>query len=256
MSLRKSTQRQHVPGPAFVCHVQKEHPGSIGIVGAVYPGQEVIDVILGKHHLFDSGKQLRLLLPHPQKLRSREAGKGDVGRPLGEPVPAHGLVQVGNLLCCPAVVPQNGGADRPGPPRPGPPGRASDRRRQCRPPGSRRSPPGEGGFPPTRPSASPPGSAGSSPAWGIPGDSPWKPHGGSPPLRSSAAASLPRCPNQFQCTASHTSSFRNPGCSGSHRLGLLYTKPPGVFNQLVKISHGSSMAPADDIAQGEFCCTQ
>ena len=113
MSLRKSTQRQHVPGPAFVCHVQKEHPGSIGIVGAVYPGQEVIDVILGKHHLFDSGKQLRLLLPHPQKLRSREAGKGDVGRPLGEPVPAHGLVQVGNLLCCPAVVPQNGGADDP-----------------------------------------------------------------------------------------------------------------------------------------------
>ena len=41
LSLRKSTQRQHVPGPAFVCHVQKEHPGSVGIVGAVYPGQEV-----------------------------------------------------------------------------------------------------------------------------------------------------------------------------------------------------------------------
>ena len=79
----------------------------------MHPSEEIVDVILGQHHLFDPGEALRLLLPHPQELRGRKTSKGDVGRPGGEAVCAHRLIQIGDLLCRPAIVPQDGRANDP-----------------------------------------------------------------------------------------------------------------------------------------------
>ena len=111
--LREAAQVQHLLGPALVLHVQQQHAAGVGVVGAVDPGEDVVDVVLGEHHLFDAGEVLRLVFPHPQHLGGGEAGEGDVGRPGGQLVLAHGLVEVVHLPGGAAVVPQDGRADHP-----------------------------------------------------------------------------------------------------------------------------------------------
>ena len=69
---------QHFPAPTFVFNVQQQHARSIGIIGAVYTGQLVVDVILRQHDLFDAGEVVRLVFPHPKQLWCGEACKGNV----------------------------------------------------------------------------------------------------------------------------------------------------------------------------------
>ena len=92
-------------------HVQEEHSGGVGAVGAVDACEEVVDVVLGEHDFCDLGVVLGLILPHPQDFGSGETGKGDVGRQLGQLLLANLVVEVVHLLGGAAVVPQNGGAN-------------------------------------------------------------------------------------------------------------------------------------------------
>ena len=77
----------------------------------MYAGEQVVDVVLGEHDLRDPREVARLVLPHPQELRGRKPGKGDVGRPARQPVHTNGMVQVIYFFGGSAVIPQNGGTD-------------------------------------------------------------------------------------------------------------------------------------------------
>ena len=89
-------------------HVQQQGAGSVGIVGGVHAGQPVDQVVFGQQDFGDAGKQVRLVLAHPQQLGRGKAGKSDVAGPGAELVIADGLVQVVHLGGGAAVVPQNG----------------------------------------------------------------------------------------------------------------------------------------------------
>lgn len=54
--------------------------GGIRVVGSVYPGKPIVDVILGKHELTNSFEVFRLVLLHPQQFRGGKAREGNIGR--------------------------------------------------------------------------------------------------------------------------------------------------------------------------------
>lgn len=76
----------------------------------MYARQLVHQIIFGQHDLGDAGKQIRFMVPHPQKFGRREAREGDIARARAERLPAHVLIQERRLLGRAAVVPQNGRA--------------------------------------------------------------------------------------------------------------------------------------------------
>ena len=92
-------------------HIQKQRSAGVGTVGAVHAGQTEIDVVLGKHDLVNSGKQIRLILPHPQKFWRCKSGKCNVSRKPGQPVSAQRVVKPASLPGGAAVIPQDGGTD-------------------------------------------------------------------------------------------------------------------------------------------------
>ena len=71
---------QHLSGPAAVLHVEDQHAGSIGHVRAMNAGQPVRNIVLREHDLADPGKILGLFVLHPQDLRRRKAGEGNIRR--------------------------------------------------------------------------------------------------------------------------------------------------------------------------------
>ena len=102
---------QHFFAPALVLHIQQQHAGSIGVIGAVYAGQLVVDVVLRQHDLADLCKVLRLGIAHPQQFGGGKAGKCNVCGVLAQVFFANDVVQVFYLLLGAAVIPQNAGAD-------------------------------------------------------------------------------------------------------------------------------------------------
>ena len=92
-------------------HIQQQHAGSIGVIGAVYAGQLVVDVVLRQHDLADLCKVLRLGIAHPQQFGGGKAGKCNVRGVLAQVFFANDVVQVFHLLLGAAVIPQNAGAD-------------------------------------------------------------------------------------------------------------------------------------------------
>ena len=88
-------------------HVEQQHTGSVGVIAGVDAGELIGQIVLREHDLRDSPEILRLVFPHPEKLRRGEAGKGNVGRQRGEPVLAHGVVEIIDFLGSSAVVPQD-----------------------------------------------------------------------------------------------------------------------------------------------------
>ena len=76
--LRNAADFQHLFGPALVLHIQKQHPGSVGIIAAVGPCEHIVHIILRQHDLCDFPEVLRLVLPKPQDFRGGEARKGNI----------------------------------------------------------------------------------------------------------------------------------------------------------------------------------
>ena len=111
LRLRHAADVQHLPAPAFVFHIQQQHPRGVGVVGAVDAGEAVIDVVLGQHDLANAPEKLRLVFPHPQQLGGGEPGEGDVGGVPAQLLPPYDLVEVLHLFLGPPVVPENGGTD-------------------------------------------------------------------------------------------------------------------------------------------------
>ena len=111
LALSDAADVQHLPAPALVLHVQQQHAAGVGVVGTVDAGEDVVDVVLGKHDLADAGKVLRLMLLHPQNLGGSEPSEGDVGGEGGQLFPSHHLVEIVHLLGRAPVVPQDSRAD-------------------------------------------------------------------------------------------------------------------------------------------------
>ena len=101
----------HLLGPLAILHVKYQHTGRIGYVGAVYAGELVCDIILGQHDLCDLRKVLRLVVLHPQDLRSGKACKCNVRCVLGKFLLADHIVQIVSLLRGTSVVPENRGTN-------------------------------------------------------------------------------------------------------------------------------------------------
>ena len=74
-------------------------------------GEDVVDVVLGKHDLADALEILRLMLLHPQNLGGSEPSEGDVGGEGGQLFPSHHLVEVVHLLSGAPIIPQDSRAD-------------------------------------------------------------------------------------------------------------------------------------------------
>ena len=100
----------HLFAPAPVLHVQKQHPGGVGIVRGVDAGETVDQIVLGQHDFLDFCEQIRLIFPHPQQLGGGEPGEGDVGGITAQLLPANSLVEVVHFLGRPPVVPEDGRA--------------------------------------------------------------------------------------------------------------------------------------------------
>ena len=104
---------KHFPAPAAVFDVQQQHARRVAEIGAVYAGQDIVDVVLGQHDLADPVEILLFVFPHPQYFGGGKAGEGDVGRPFGQLPAAHLLVEVVHFLLGAPVVPEDGGTDDP-----------------------------------------------------------------------------------------------------------------------------------------------
>ena len=76
-------------------------------------GEHIVQVVLGKHDLVDSGEQVRLVLSHPKELWGGEASKRNVGGVRRELVPANHFIQIIHLFGGPAIVPKNRGPKNP-----------------------------------------------------------------------------------------------------------------------------------------------
>ena len=105
-----SADIQHFLAPDFLLHIQ-QHAGGIGIVAAVNTGENVVDVILGKHDLCNPRKVLRLIFLHPKDLGGGKSSKGNIGSQLRQLVLADLVIQIVHLLCGSTVIPENRGTD-------------------------------------------------------------------------------------------------------------------------------------------------
>ena len=74
-------------------------------------GKPVVDVILWEHNPGNPAEVLRLVLLHPQDLRSSESGKGYVRRKGGKFLFAYDRVEVFDFFRCSPVIPENRRSD-------------------------------------------------------------------------------------------------------------------------------------------------
>ena len=102
---------EHFLAPALVAYIQKQHAGGIGIIAAMYPGEDIVDIILGEHDLGDLRKVFRLILLHPEDFGGGKTGKCNVCSQCGKLVLADLVVEVIHLLGGSAVIPEDGRTD-------------------------------------------------------------------------------------------------------------------------------------------------
>ncbi len=107
----KATELKHGLGPIAGAHVKQQGARGVRDIGRVGAAQQVVDVVLGQHHVGDVGVVLGLVVAHPQDLGRGEAGVGNVTGPLHELLDADLFVEVAHLLGGATVVPQNGGTN-------------------------------------------------------------------------------------------------------------------------------------------------
>ena len=106
-----TTVVHHRLGPAAVCHIKKQHAGSIGVIAAMYARQTIYDIVLGEHDAADLCKEFRFILTHPKKLGCGKACEGQVASQFQQLLHAEVVVDCIGLCTGSAVVPEDRGTD-------------------------------------------------------------------------------------------------------------------------------------------------
>ena len=98
-------------GPATVCHIEKQHAGSIGIIAAMHTSQTIYDIVLGEHNAADLCEEFRLIFAHPKELGSGKACKSEVAGELQQLCHTEIIVDRVSLGAGSAVIPKDRGTN-------------------------------------------------------------------------------------------------------------------------------------------------